>query len=276
MERFDHRSFDASLLVASKGERRISVCLPARNEEATVGPIVEVIRTELMDMVPLVDEVLVVDDGSIDGTADRAVAAGAKVVTADSVRPDLGPGTGKGEAMWKAVLVSTGDVLAFCDADVRNFNAGFVVGLLGPLLTRSDVRFVKGYYDRPYEGEAGQGGRVTELVARPMLELFHPALSFFSQPLAGEYAAVREIFEAVPFVEGYGVEVGLLIDIAARFGLGAMAECDLGVRIHRNRPLHELAPQASAIIRTVLHRAGVDLPAGAAPVLERAPANSLR
>src|SRR5262249_54758790 len=151
-----------------------------------------------------------------------------KVVTADSVRPDLGPGTGKGEAMWKAVLVSAGDVLAFCDADVRNFNAGFVLGLLGPLLTRSDVRFVKGYYDRPFEGEAGQGGRVTELVARPMLELFHPTVSLFSQPLAGEYAAVRDVFEAVPFVEGYGVEVGLLIDIAGRFGLGVMAECDLG------------------------------------------------
>jgi glucosyl-3-phosphoglycerate synthase len=274
MKRFDHRSFDSALLVASKGARPISVCLPARNEEATVGPIVDVIRRELMDDVPLVDEILVVDDGSTDGTADEAVAAGAKVVTVDSVRPDLGPGTGKGEAMWKAVLVAAGDILVFCDADVRNFNAGFVTGLLGPLLTADGVRFVKGFYDRPFHGEAGQGGRVTELVARPMLDLYFPRLSGLAQPLAGEYAACREVFEAVPFVEGYGVEVGLLIDIAARFGPDVMAECDLGVRIHRNRPLHELAPQASAIIRTVLQRAGVPLPEGAAPVLERPPAAS--
>jgi glucosyl-3-phosphoglycerate synthase len=135
---------------------------------------------------------------------------------------------------------------------------------------------VKGFYDRPYEGEAGQGGRVTELVARPMLELYFPQLSGLAQPLAGEYAADREVFEAVPFVEGYGVEVGLLIDIAARFGLDAIAECDLGVRIHRNRPLRELAPQASAIIRTVTERAGLPLPPGAAPILERPPANSLQ
>src|SRR4051812_32165706 len=275
MKRFDHRSFDAQALAASKAGRQISVCLPARNEEATVGAIVDVIRQELMDDVPLVDEILVVDDGSTDGTADKAVAAGAKVVTADAVRPDLGPGTGKGEAMWKAVLVSTGDILVFCDADVRNFNAGFVVGLLGPLLTTDDVRFVKGFYDRPYQGQAGQGGRVTELVARPLLELYQPELSRLAQPLAGEYAAVRAVFEAVPFVEGYGVEVGLLIDIAAQFGLDAMAECDLGTRIHRNRPLHELAPQASAIMRTVFQRAGVPLPPGTQPVLERPPAASL-
>ena len=275
MERFDHRAFDAGALAARKDGRQISVCLPARNEEATVGRIVSVIERELMDRVPLVDEILVIDDGSTDGTADAAVAAGAKVLTADAVRPELGPGTGKGEAMWKAVLVAAGDILAFCDADVRNFNAGFVVGLLGPLLTAPGVRFVKGFYDRPFEGEAGQGGRVTELVARPVLELYFPELSRFAQPLAGEYAADRHVFEAVPFVEGYGVEVGLLIDIAARFGVDAMAECDLGVRIHRNRPLLELAPQASAIIRTVLQRAGLPLPTGAVPVLERPPAGSL-
>src|SRR5438874_8144333 len=159
MKRFDDGAFDAGRLAACKSGRQVSVCLPARNEAATVGPIVTVIERELMDAVPLVDEIVVVDDGSTDGTADAAVAAGAKVVSADAVRPELGPGTGKGEAMWKAVLVAAGDVLAFCDADVRNFDAGFVVGLLGPLLTTPNVRFVKGFYDRPFEGEAGQGGR---------------------------------------------------------------------------------------------------------------------
>src|SRR3954447_12225148 len=162
VERFDHRSFGAGPLAAAKRGRLISVCLPARNEEATVGPIVDVIRRDLMDDTGLVDEILMVDDASSDGTTEAALAAGAKVVTADSVRPDLGSGTGKGEAMWKALLVASGDIVVFCDADVRNFNAGFVTGLLGPLLTIDHVRFVKGFYDRPFQGEAGQGGRVTE------------------------------------------------------------------------------------------------------------------
>src|SRR4051794_7975021 len=205
VERFDHRSFAAGPLAAAKRGRLISVCLPARNEEATVGPIVDVIRRELMDDAGLVDEILVIDDASTDGTTEAALAAGAKVVTADSVRPELGPGTGKGEAMWEALLVASGDIVVFCDADVRNFSAGFVTGLLGPLLTTDHVRFVKGFYDRPFQGEAGQGGRVTELVARPILDLYFPVLARFSQPLAGEYAAVREVFESVPFVEGYGV-----------------------------------------------------------------------
>src|SRR6185312_1475007 len=188
MQRFRHDDFDAVGLVAAKRGRTVSVCLPARNEEATVGAIIDTIRTELIQGVPLVDEVIVIDDGSTDATAEVALAAGAKVMAAGAVRPELGSRTGKGEAMWKGVLAATGDVLAFCDADVRNFDAGFLLGLLGPLLTTERIRFVKGFYDRPYEGEAGQGGRVTELVARPMLSLFFPVLAGFAQPLAGEYA----------------------------------------------------------------------------------------
>jgi glucosyl-3-phosphoglycerate synthase len=274
MKRFDHRTFTAEQLAAVKDGRRVSVCLPARNEEATVGPIVEIIRRQLVEDTGLVDEILVVDDGSTDGTAEAAVAAGAKVVAADSVRPELGPGTGKGEAMWKGVLTTTGEIVAFCDADVRNFDACFVVGLVGPLLT-TDAVFVKAFYDRPFEGQIGEGGRVTELVARPMLRLLFPALSAVAQPLAGEYAARREVFEAVPWVEGYGVDVGLLVDIADRFGVDAMVQADLGVRVHRNRPLDELAPQASAIMRTLLARSG-SLPADATPPLERPAPNTLR
>jgi glucosyl-3-phosphoglycerate synthase len=277
MKRFPHRAFEAHALAAAKGQRRVSVCLPARNEETTVGPIVDIIRRDLMDGAGLVDEILVVDDGSTDGTGDTALAAGAKVVTADSVRPDLGPGTGKGEAMWKAVLVSIGDVIAFCDADVRNFDQSFISSLVGPLLTRPDLKFVKGFYERPFEGAPGQGGRVTELTARPLLSLLFPALAHLDQPLAGEYAACREVFEQVPFVEGYGVDVGLLIDICRRFGADSMAQCDLGLRVHRNRPLHELAPQATAVIRTVLQRAGVPMPdALGPPLLERPPAVSIQ
>jgi glucosyl-3-phosphoglycerate synthase len=275
MQRFHHEQFDAVGLVAAKRGRTVSVCLPALNEAATVGAIIDTIRTELIQGVPLVDEVVVVDDGSTDATAEVALAAGAKVVAADAIRPELGSRTGKGEAMWKGVLAATGDILAFCDADVRNFDAGFVLGLVGPLLTTEHIRFVKGFYDRPYEGEAGQGGRVTELVARPMLSLFFPVLAGFAQPLAGEYAAHREVFRSVPFVEGYGVDVALLVDICAGFGADAMAECDLGIRIHRNRPLAQLAPQADAIIRTLLVRSGIPLPDGAPAVLERPPASSV-
>jgi glucosyl-3-phosphoglycerate synthase len=254
---FSAHSFDVDRLVEAKRGRRISVCLPARDEEATIGAIVATIRRQLVVEHTLVDEVLVLDDGSRDATAEAARLAGARVRSVAEVLPDLGMGQGKGEAMWKAVYEARGDILVFLDADVRQFDASFVVGLVGPLLVDDEIGFVKGFYQRPIEGQPGQGGRVTELVARPLLSLLFPALSGVTQQLAGECAARREVLEQLPFVEAYGVDLGLVLDVVSRFGIGALAQCDLGTRVHRNRPLEELSPQAVAVLQTALTRAGV-------------------
>jgi glucosyl-3-phosphoglycerate synthase len=258
--------FDPARLVSDKAGRLISVCLPARDEEETVGVIVDAIRRNLMERWPLVDELLVIDDHSSDRTAQVAADAGATILRADEILTGYGHGHGKGEALWKSLYASRGDLIVWCDADVRQFDPTFVVGLVGPLLTRSDVAFVKGFYDRPVDGD--QGGRVTELVARPVVSLLFPQLAPFVQPLAGEYAGRREILEQLPFIEGYGVDLGLLIDVEARFGLGAMVQVDLGQRIHRNRPLDQLSPQAQAILQAALHRAAPDL-VGTTEVLVR-------
>ncbi|HWC11247.1 MAG TPA: glucosyl-3-phosphoglycerate synthase, partial [Acidimicrobiales bacterium] len=257
LRRFHHRDFLAEDLVPAKTGRFVTVCLPARDEATTIGPIVATIRRELVDRAPLVDEILVVDDGSIDGTAAVAADEGATVVAASDVLPGCGPGQGKGEALWKALGAAKGDLLAFCDADVRDFDAAFVTGLLGPLLTLPEVAFVKGFYERPLAGVVGEGGRVTELVARPVLALLFPQLAGVVQPLAGEFAGRREVLEQVPFVQGYGVDLGLLIDVSAVAGDGALAQVDLGTRTHRNRPLAELSLQAAAVLGTALGRAGV-------------------
>ena len=207
-------------------------------------------------------ELLVVDNASTDHTAAVARMAGATVVAVQDVLPSCGQGAGKGEALWKSVHASTGDIIVWCDADVTNFGAHFVLGLLGPLLTDPTVNFVKGYYERNYNGIALGGGRVTELVARPLLSLYFPQLSPLVQPLAGEYAGRRLVLESVPFAQGYGVDVALLIDIAAKFGVESMAQVDLGMRVHRNRPLAELGPMAMAVMQTIIVRAGVPMPEG--------------
>jgi glucosyl-3-phosphoglycerate synthase len=235
----------------------ISVCLPARDEEGTIGPIVDAVRRCLIADLALVDEIVVVDDGSDDQTAAVARAAGARVVTEADVLPAHGPGSGKGNAMWKSLYATTGDLICWLDADVRNFDPAFVTGLVAPLLYEPDIVFVKGYYERPYRGEPTGGGRVTELVARPLLSLLFPKLADIVQPLSGEYAGRREALTRVPFVEGWGVEVGLLIDLAERYGRAALAQVDLGVREHRNRPLEDLAPQALAVLAVALRRAGL-------------------
>ena len=256
---FHYREFSPQRLVEAKGRRRVSVCLPARNEESTVGQVVEGVRTALMDRLPLVDELVVVDDGSTDGTAEAAAAAGAEVRRAADIHPgDIDDGGGgKGQAMWKGVHVTTGDIVVFCDADIHAFEPHFVTGLLGPLLVNDDIGFVKGCYRRPLDGRAGEGGRVTELVARPLISLLFPQLAGLAQPLAGECAGRRDVLEHVPFVDGYGVDLGLLIDVASRIGLAAMAQCELGQRVHRNRPLADLGPQAMAIVELALSRAGL-------------------
>ena len=243
--------FSVSGLVDGKGGATVSVCLPARNEETTVRAIVRAIDRELVHA-GLVDEIVVVDDGSVDTTAVAASSAGARVVRSVG-------GPGKGQAMRTGLSATTGSIVVFCDADLYEFDTGFIVGLLGPLLAEPDVQFVKGFYRRPFGDRPDEGGRVTELVARPLLELLCPQLAHIVQPLGGEYAGRRSTFEAVEFVDGYGVDVGLLIDISRQFGVDTVAQVDLGVRLHRNRPLHQLVPQSKAVMATVLDRAGVDV-----------------
>lgn len=257
---YDYHHFPAGRVLTAKRGRRVSVCLPARNEEATVGATVAAIHEQLMERVAVVDELVVIDDGSTDATAAEAAAAGAKVVSAAGVLPEYGTEHGKGQAMWRAVHVTSGDLIVFCDADISDFDPGFVLGLLGPLVTRDDVTFVKGFYERPLEGSSGQGGRVTELMARPLISVFYPHLAELAQPLSGECAAPRHVLEAVPFAGGYGVDLGLLVDVTQRFGPGGLVQCDLGRRVHRNRTLAELGVQALAILQVALQRAGVSGP----------------
>ncbi len=244
-------------LVRAKAGTVVSVCLPARNEEATIGPIVASVRQHLVEEAHLVDEIVVIDDGSTDATASVAGAEGALVLPVDEILPDVATGSGKGNALWLSLYACEGDIICWLDADVRSFGPHFVTRLVAPMLMDPTIGYVKGYYDRPLDGEATGGGRVTELVARPLLSALFPHLTRFVQPLAGEYAGQRELLEAVPFVEGYGVEIGLLIDLVAGFGLDAVTQVDLDVREHRNRPLDELGPQAMAVLVTGLRRAGV-------------------
>jgi glucosyl-3-phosphoglycerate synthase len=262
---FDRRSSHArdwplSRLLDTKGATSVSVVLPALDEQATVGRIVERIRRDLIDRHPLVDELIVMDSGSTDATVEVAAAAGATVVRRADVLPDLPPRPGKGEVLWRSLAATSGDVVVFVDSDLRDFSSVFVTGLLGPLITDDSVQFVKATYDRPLQAQnalvpAG-GGRVTELVARPLLALHWPMLTGFVQPLGGEYAARRSLLERLPFPCGYGVEFGLLIDTFASLGLAAMAQVDLSRRKHRNSDLHKLGRMAAEILQVAERRLG--------------------
>jgi len=264
-----HRDVALDALVAAKDGRRISVCIPARNEASTVGDIVACIEARLATKRPrqpcLVDEILVIDDHSTDNTANIAAQAGARVVDARTVLPEYGDGHGKGEVLWKSVFVAEGDLIIWCDGDIAAFDERFITGIAIPLVVDSGVAFSKGFYDRP-EAEGIGGGRVTELVARPLLSMFFPQLCGIRQPLSGEYGGRRDVLEQLPFVQGYGVDVGLLIDIEALAGMAAIAQVDLDVRHHRNRPLSELSPQAMAVASTILHKARPGLVAADAPL----------
>ncbi|MGY3058153.1 glucosyl-3-phosphoglycerate synthase [Streptomyces sp. TE3672] len=235
---------------AEAGRGSVSVVLPALNEEATVGEIVATIRRELMEKVRLVDELVVIDSGSTDATAEVAREAGARVVHRDAILPRIPAVPGKGEVLWRSLLVTGGDIVCFIDADLKDFSADFVSGIVGPLLTEPDVQFVKAMYDRPFGDTTGQGGRVTELVARPLLNLHWPQLAGFVQPLGGEYAVRRSLLERLPFPVGYGVELGLLVDALHTVGLDALAQVDVGVRKHRHQDGQALGRMAAAIYRT--------------------------
>src|SRR5579864_1845528 len=252
-------AFDPARLSDRKDELgvTVSVCLPARNEALTVGEIVAPIRRRLVDGLGLVDELVVIDDGSTDATGPVALAAGADVVPIETLLPEEGAGAGKGNVIWRSLAACSGDLVCWVDADIRNFDLHFITGLLGPLLTDARLQFVKGHYRRPLDGQPSGGGRVSELVARPLLSRFFPDVAGFAQPLAGEYAGRRTLLESLPMVEGWGVEVALLIDAWQAVGMRGLAQVDLGVREHRNRPLDELAVPAMAILSTVLKRAGV-------------------
>jgi glucosyl-3-phosphoglycerate synthase len=238
------------LAAKQRGGQSVSVVLPALNEEETVGDIVAALRHDLMCQVPLVDEIVVVDSGSTDATAKVAAAAGARVVHRDEILPRIAPVPGKGEVLWRSLLVTSGDIVAFVDADLKDFSSDFVTGIVGPLLTDPDVHLVKAMYDRPLAGAAGQGGRVTELMARPLLNMHWPQLAGFMQPLGGEYAARRSLLERLPFPVGYGVELGMLVDALHLVGLDALAQVDVGVRRHRHQDGQALGRMAAAIYRT--------------------------
>lgn len=247
---YDAQSFDLATLVKVKGTQVVSVIIAAKDEAATIADVVGCVRDAHVKSASgsgLVDEIVVVDDGSSDDTASIAQGAGAIVVRNET-------NLGKGGAMRRGLAESKGSLICFLDADVSNTSPLFVSGLIAPLLRDEKVALVKGVYQRPLNGTPSGGGRVNELMARPILEVLFPALAGVRQPLAGETASRRNILETVGLAEGYGVEIALLIDIATRYGIDAVVQVDLGVRIHRNRDLQQLRAQAGEILRTALER----------------------
>ncbi|MGZ9164984.1 MAG: glucosyl-3-phosphoglycerate synthase, partial [Anaerolineales bacterium] len=247
-------------IVALKREQgvTISLALPALNEQETVGKIIDVIKKELIDKAPLLDEIVLIDSNSTDSTREIAARADVPVYIHQHLLERMGARDGKGEALWKSLLVTRGDIIMWIDTDIVNIHPRFVYGILGPLLINPQVQFVKGFYRRPLKVgqkmQAGGGGRVTELTARPLLNLFYPELSGVVQPLSGEYAGRREALEKVPFFSGYGVETGMLIDIYEKYGLQAIAQVDLLERIHHNQHLEALSKMSFAIIQTVMRK----------------------
>lgn len=259
---YEHRryragEFDPVRMAAAKGETSVTVIIPTKECAATIGDVVG--RTVVpLERLGLVDEVVVVDAGSADGTAARAVAAGARVLQQDALRPELGAARGKGDAMWRALQVTDGDIICFLDGDTADPNPGHLLGLLGPLLCEPSVHFVKGAFDRPLQAGGislpHEGGRVTELMARPLINLHEPLLAGFAQPLAGEFAARRPLLESLPFPVGYGVEIATLIDALRLAGLDALAECHLGSRQNRHQPLRALGEMAYAVLAAMENR----------------------
>ncbi len=261
LKTFHHTDFaDPQRLLAAKRAQStsLSVCIPTLNEEGTIARIVSCLREALVDRVPLIDELVVIDSGSTDRTRELAAESGAAVHLAADILPDHGNRTGKGENLWKAVYQCRGDILCFLDGDIGNIHPRFVLGTIGPLLTDASIDYVKGFYERPLLATEGVdprgGGRVTEILVRPLLKRFFPDLARLHQPLAGEYAARRRVLERIPFPTGYGVETAHLIEAARLVGAEAIAQTDLDERLHRNRSLADLGRMSGQILEAFFAR----------------------
>jgi len=252
---------DISRLVEEKKKKNISIslCLPTLNEEKTIAKEIVIMKSELMTRHPLIDEIVVIDSGSKDNTLEIAKSFGADVYEANSILPNLEKFKGKGENLWKALYVTKGDIIVYIDADIKNIHHRFVYGLIAPLLLFDDIKYTKAFYDRPIAIGKSKirptgGGRVTELVIRPLFSLFFPELTQILQPLSGEYAGFREIFEKIPFPIGYGVETSMILDICEKWGLDVIAQVDLERRIHRNQDTKALGKMAFVILKTFFKR----------------------
>jgi glucosyl-3-phosphoglycerate synthase len=258
---FHHSNFrDLNALVQEKHKRnlKISLCIPTLNEEKTIGKEIVIFTSELMQRYPLLDEIAVIDSDSSDQTRQVAAAFGAQVYLSRDILPGYGEQRGKGENLWKAIYQLNGDIIIYIDADIKNIHPRFVYGLVAPLIFRPEIQYVKAFYDRPLASSQGirpsGGGRVTEILIRPLFSLFFPELTALIQPLSGEYAVRRQVLEKIPFPIGYGVETSHLIDVYHRWGLGAIAQTDLDRRVHRNQHTRDLGKMAFGILQTFLKR----------------------
>ncbi|MEE9602526.1 MAG: glucosyl-3-phosphoglycerate synthase, partial [Thermoguttaceae bacterium] len=258
---FHHSNFWNIKWLVEEKERQglsISLCLPTLNEEKTIGQEIVILKAELADRYPLLDEIAVIDSGSNDRTLEIASSFGADVYNASECLPEYGNYRGKGENLWKALYLLSGDIIVYVDSDIKNIHPRFVYGLVGPLIKSPDIHYVKAFYDRPLAYSEGLrptgGGRVTEILIRPLFSLFFPELAGILQPLSGEYAGRRSILEQIPYPVGYGVETAMLIDIYERLGLSAFAQTDLDRRIHRNQETIALGRMAFGVLRTFMSR----------------------
>ncbi len=259
---YHHSEFwDLKKMVERKEEQNltISLCLPTLNEENTIGKEVVLFKSELMSRYPLLDEIAVVDSGSDDRTREVAASFGADVYLANEILPELETKKGKGENLWKAIYQLKGDIIVYVDADIKNIHPRFAYGLIAPLIYRPEVQYVKAFYDRPLavsnEVRPSGGGRVTEILIRPLFSLFFPELTAIIQPLSGEYAVRRNVLEEIPFPIGYGVETSHLIDVYSKYGLDAFAQTDLDQRVHRNQTTRALGRMAFGLLQTFINRA---------------------
>ncbi len=256
---YNYKVFPVDRLVKFKKKKNltISLCLPTLNEAQTIGKILDIVRKSIYEP-GLVDEVVVIDSNSMDRTVSVVRSAGFKVLQHKDILSGCGSFKGKGDALWKSLAVLKGDIIIWCDSDIMNFKPRFIYGILGPLLIDDRISYVKGFYRRPLKIASSylksEGGRVTELLVRPLLNLFYPELSKVFQPLSGEYAGRREILESIPFSTGYGVEVGMLIEIFERFGLDVIAQVNLKRRVHRNQPISALSKMSFGILQTLFRK----------------------
>lgn len=258
---FHHSEFwEIVKLVEEKNRKglKISLCIPTLNEEKTIGKEIIIFKSEVMDRYPLVDEIVVIDSGSEDRTCEIAESFGAKVYYSGDILPSQGFKRGKGENLWKAIHQLEGDIICYVDADIKNIHPRFVTGLVAPLIYRDEIHYVKAFYDRPLAFSQGLrpsgGGRVTEILVRPLFSLFFPELTALIQPLSGEYAVRRKVLEQIPFPIGYGVETSHIMDVYKGWGLDAFGQTDLDRRVHRNQSTMDLGKMAFGILQSFLNR----------------------